>query len=95
VDLDDGVGAVVLAAEQLRQLERRQLRLDRGNLRTELAEGVAVAFLRQLEEDLRLVDALTLPLPAVERPADGGGLAADLLGALGVLPEVGRRAEGA
>jgi len=77
MDLHDGVPGVVLAAEEAGQLERRQLRLDPLDLLPELADRLGVALLRELEEDLRLVDLLALALPACDRVEDTGGLAAD------------------
>ena len=72
VDLDDRVAGVVLAAEQPRAARARassRLDLRRPSARSS-RERVGVALLGQLEEDLRLVDALALPLPAVDRAAD-------------------------
>jgi len=91
MDLDDRVARVVLAAEEPRQLERGELRLDLRDLLLELAERLGIALLGELEEDLRLVRALALALPARDRVEDGGGLAADGLGLLGVAPEARRR----
>jgi hypothetical protein len=79
----------VLAAEQPGQLERGHLALDLRDLLLQLAERVVVALLGELQEDLRLVGALALALPARDRVEDGGGLAPDGLRLLGVAPEPG------
>src|SRR5262249_16938555 len=84
VNLDDRVPGVVLAAEQLGELEGGELALDLVDLLAELVECVRIALLRQLEEDLRLVGALALPLPAPDRVEDLRGLAPDGLRLLGV-----------
>src|SRR5436309_2322578 len=76
MDLNDRVDGVVLAGEELRQLERRQVRFDDADLRPQLAERVAVALVGQLQEHVRLVDALALLPPPVDRAPHGGGLAA-------------------
>src|SRR5262249_55667654 len=67
VYLDDRVAGVVLAAEETGQLEVAQLALDLLHPLRELAEGVGITFLRQLEVHARLVGALAQALPAVER----------------------------
>jgi hypothetical protein len=89
MDLDDRVARVVLAAEELRQLERADVALDLVHLRAELGEPVRIALDGQLEEDLRLLEVLAELLPAPDRPGDRGRLAADRLGARGVVPEAG------
>src|SRR5262249_47893066 len=89
VDLDDRIPGLVLAAEELGQLEGGELALDLVDLLAELVERVGVALLRQLEEDLRLVRALALALPAPDRVEDLRGLAPDGLRLLGVVPEAG------
>src|SRR5262249_7322424 len=91
MDLDDGVAPVVLAAEELLELELVERRGHGGDLLTELAERVGIAFLGELEEDLRLVDALPLAPPAVDGMCEPGGFAVHALGALRIVPEVGRR----
>src|SRR5262249_29257610 len=89
VYLDDRVAGVVLAAEEAGQLEVAQLALDLLHPLRELAEGVGITFLRQLEVHARLVGALAQALPAVERRLESRGLAGDGLRLLGVAPEVG------
>jgi len=69
-------------------IERRR---DGGHFGRELRERLGVAFLGELQEDLRLVDSLALRLPAVDRRGDARVLARDVLRALGIVPEVGRR----
>jgi hypothetical protein len=69
-------------------VERRR---HHGDLGLELRQRLRVALLRQLEEDLRLVDALALLLPTVDRRGDARVLAGDVLRALRVVPEVGGR----
>src|SRR5581483_1746650 len=91
MNLDDRVAGVVLAAEELPELELREAGFDLLDLRAELVQRVRIAFLGELEEDLRLVDALALAAPPVDGVPDAGRLAADGLRLLGVLPEVGRR----
>jgi hypothetical protein len=86
VDLDDRVAGVVLAAEELLQLQVVERRRDDVDLGLELRERLGVALLRELEEDLRLVDALALRLPAVDRRRDARVLACDLLRALRIVP---------
>src|SRR2546421_1130941 len=89
MDLDDRVARVVLAAEELLQLERGELGLDLLDRVAQLAQGLGVALLGQLEEDLRLVDALALPSVLGERVHDLRRLAPDGLRLLGVAPEAG------
>ncbi len=90
MDLDDRVAGVVLAAEELVQLERRDVALDLVEPLAELVERVGIALLGELEEDLRLVRALALALPAADRAEDLRRLAPDGLRLLGVVPEAGR-----
>src|SRR5216110_1621596 len=89
MDLDDRVARVVLAAEELLQLERGELGLDLLDRVSQLAQGLGVALLGQLEEDLRLVDALALPPVLGERVQNLRRLAPDGLRLLGVAPEAG------
>src|SRR2546427_1699697 len=89
MDLDDRVARVVLAAEELLQLERGELGLDLLDRAAQLAQGLGVALLGQLEEDLRLVDALALPPVLGERVQNLRRLAPDGLRLLGVAPEAG------
>jgi hypothetical protein len=89
MDLDDRVAHVVLAAEELLELqvvERRRHDLDLG---LELRQRLGVALLGQLEEDLRFVDAFALRFPGIDRRGDARVVAGDVLRALGVVPEVG------
>src|SRR5207253_1286062 len=90
VDLDDRVAGVVLAAEEPAQLELREPVLHLLDLRDQLAERVRRALLRELEEDLGLVDPFALPPPAIDGVSHVSRLAADGLRLLGVLPEVVR-----
>jgi hypothetical protein len=90
MDLDDRVAGVVLAAEELRQLQGSELVLDLLDLPRELAERLRISLLRELEKDLRLVDPLALALPARNRVQDGGGVSPDGLRLLGIVPEAGR-----
>src|SRR5262249_37533539 len=89
VDLDDRVPRVVLAAEQLGELERGELALDLLDLPGELGERLGITLLGELQEDLRLVHALPLALEAGDGAEHRGGLAADGLRLLGVVPESG------
>src|SRR5579862_1334171 len=89
MDLDDPVAGIVLAAEELVQLEGRDVALDLVELLAELVERVGIAFLGELEEDLRLVRPLTLAFPAADRVEDLRRLAPDGLRLLGVVPEAG------
>src|SRR5262249_33286751 len=91
MDLDDGVAGVVLAAQQLLELQRVEALRDALDLAPELVERVGVTFLRQLEVDLRLVHALALPAPSGDGGLHPRVLPGDGLRALGVVPEVGRR----
>src|SRR5579883_2617695 len=72
MDLDDRAAGVVLAAEELPELQ--------------VVER-ALALVRELEEDLRLVDALAEPPPACDRVADLGVLAAYRLRTAGIVPQ--------
>jgi len=90
MDLDDRVAGVVLAAEELVQLEGGDVALDLIELLGDLAERIGVALLRELEEDLRLVRALALALPTADRVEDLRRLAPDRLRLLRVVPEAGR-----
>jgi hypothetical protein len=83
------VAHVVLAAEELLQLEVVERRGHHRDLRLQLGERLGVALLGQLEEHLRLVDALALRPPPVDRGGDARVLARDVLCALGIVPEVG------
>src|SRR5262249_56137503 len=87
----DGVAGVVLAAEQLLELQRIEAFRDALDLAPELVERVGVTFLRQLEVDLRLVHALALPAPSGDGGLHPRVLPGDGLRALGVVPEAGRR----
>jgi hypothetical protein len=91
VNLDDGVTGIVLAAEELLQLERIEALRDGVDRGTQLPQRLGVALLRQLEIHLRLVDAFALLAPAGDRGLDAGVLARHGLGALGIVPQVGRR----
>jgi hypothetical protein len=88
MDLEDRIAGVVLAAEELGQLERVDVRLDLRELRLELPEGLRIALLRELEKDLRFVSALPLLLPAFDGGPDCRRLTPDGLGLVGVPPEV-------
>src|SRR5581483_2070361 len=87
VDLDDRAAGVVLAAEELLELELVGVVLHLSEPRLELGERVPVALLRQLEEHLRLVGALAELLPAGDLPEDGRRLAPDRLRPRRVVPE--------
>jgi hypothetical protein len=91
VNLDDGVAGVVLAAEELLELQRIEALRDGIDLGAQLRQRLGVALLCQLEVYLRLVDALALLPPPGDGGLDAGVLAGDRLGALGIVPQVGRR----
>ena len=91
MDLDDGVAGVVLAAEELLELELVEALGDRVHLRSQLLERLGVALLRELEIHLRLVDPFALPPPAGDGRLHASVLARHRLRALGIVPEVGRR----
>src|SRR5439155_13933215 len=55
----------------------------------ELGQGIGIALLGELEEDLRLIDPLPLALEARDRVQHRGRLAADGLRLLCVVPEPG------
>src|SRR5262249_39004666 len=91
VNLDDGVARVVLAAEELLQLERIEALRDGVDLGAQLRQRIAVALLRQLEVHLRIVEALALLPPCRDGGLDARVLAREGLGAFGIVPQVGRR----
>jgi hypothetical protein len=91
MDLDDGVAEVVLAAEELLELELVERGDGGGKLGLQLGEGVVVTLVGQLDPDLALLDLLALGAEAVDGRLDAGVLPRDRLRPRGVVPEVGRR----
>src|SRR5262249_58216049 len=82
---------VVLAAEELLELELVEALGDSVHPRSQLVERLGVALLCQLEIHLRLVHSFALPPPARDGRLHAGVLARHRLRALGIVPEVGRR----
>jgi hypothetical protein len=89
MDLEDRVPRIVLAAQKLLQFELIDGVLDLRHLGLQLGEALGVPLFREFEEELRLVDRITLLLPTADGGSDLRVLAVDLLGALGLVPEVG------
>src|SRR5262249_28382998 len=85
------VAGVVLAAEELLELELVEALGDGVHLRSQLVERLGVALLCQLEVDLRLVHSLALPPPARDGRLHASILACHRLRAFGIVPEVGYR----
>jgi hypothetical protein len=79
----------VLAPEHLLHLERGHALLPDVELGARLGKRVCVTLEGELEEDARIIELATLALPPVERPAQLGALALDLLRASVIVPEVG------
>jgi hypothetical protein len=89
VDGDDGVGGVVLPAEQARELGGVEAALDGDELFGGFAPRVRVIGLRgELEEHLRVLEVRLQAVVDRELPLHRGLLAQELLRLLAVAPEL-------
>jgi hypothetical protein len=87
---DQRVLLVVRPGQDQLELKIGQLLGDRGDLGLDFAERVGVVrLLRQIEEQLGLVDSGLKLNPRCDLVAQVGKLLLDRLGGLGVIPETG------
>ena len=90
VDLHDAVGVVVLAGEQAAQLEHVELLGDRRDAGLDLGlVGRVVDLARQFVQDLGILELAGELVVQVDVGLDVGVVGVDLLGTLGVVPEIG------
>ena len=92
---DDGVPAVVGAAEELAQLHARQAVRNLPETGFRLFQGLGVVlFLGQVQKEARFLDARVALAVVVHGLPEQGLFLEDLLGLVGVVPEVGLGGEG-
>jgi hypothetical protein len=89
VQRDDGVAAVVLAAQQAFEIEPVEGGFDLRQLRSRLAGRLFALFVGELEIDLRVLELRELLAPALERRRQRRAFAQNRLCFLAVAPEVG------
>ena len=89
---DDGIAGVVLAAEHLAHLHLAEELLDLEHLRLGLGPAFLVALGGHLEEHLGVGEPTGQVLPRIERGLEQRALLQELLRALGIVPEIRRRA---